>query len=187
MVLGSTCRFLPHTVKSFHCSFHTNNMAGNQSDEISINESVWINRFGLVEIWISYHVKWHVELVELADQAVNSMELSAIHGYLFIFASLLVCDGQSHDSQKYTMSKTFSRKTSPFLFNLSVLLVGNTYMVCHVDHIPRMHCHGDYCAIWCYTNMLSRVLRIVTDKTYFIDQESDGNLTWRNSSSWSDH
>ncbi len=27
-------------------------------------------------------------------------------------------------------------------------------MVVHVDHIPRMHCLGDYCAIWCYTNRL---------------------------------
>ncbi len=34
-------------------------------------------------------------------------------------------------------------------------------MVGHVDHIPRMHCLGDYCAIWCYTDMLSTVLRIV--------------------------
>ncbi len=42
MVLGSTCRFLPHTVKSFHSSFHTNSMAGNHSDEISINDSVSI-------------------------------------------------------------------------------------------------------------------------------------------------
>ncbi len=42
MVLGSTCTFLPHTVKSFHSFFHTNNMAGNHSDEISINESVSI-------------------------------------------------------------------------------------------------------------------------------------------------
>ncbi len=53
-----------------------------------------------------------------------------------------------------------SRKTSPFLCNLFVFLVGNINMVGHVDHIPRMHCQGDYCAIWCYTNRLSRVLRI---------------------------
>ncbi len=53
-----------------------------------------------------------------------------------------------------------SRKTSPFLCSLSVLLVGNTNMVGHVNHIPRMHCLGDHCAIWCYTNRLSRVLRI---------------------------
>ncbi len=38
MVLRSTCRFLPHTLKSFLSSFHTNNMARNHSDEISINE-----------------------------------------------------------------------------------------------------------------------------------------------------
>ncbi len=31
MVLGLTGRFLPHTVKSFHSSFHTNNMAENDS------------------------------------------------------------------------------------------------------------------------------------------------------------
>ncbi len=42
MVLGSTCRFLPHTVNTFHSSLHTNNMAGNHSDEISINEIVSI-------------------------------------------------------------------------------------------------------------------------------------------------
>ncbi len=42
MVLGPTCRFLPYTVKSFHSSFHTNNMGGNYSDEISMNESVSI-------------------------------------------------------------------------------------------------------------------------------------------------
>ncbi len=42
MVLRLTYRFLPHTVKSFHSSFHTNKMVGNHSDEISINESVSI-------------------------------------------------------------------------------------------------------------------------------------------------
>ncbi len=42
MVLRSTCRFLPHTVKSFHSSFHTINMVGNHSDEIVISESISI-------------------------------------------------------------------------------------------------------------------------------------------------
>ncbi len=52
---------------------------------------------------------------------------------------LLVCDGQSYDSQKYTMFKLFkiSGKTSTFLTSLSVLLVGNTNMVGHVDLYPR--------------------------------------------------
>ncbi len=40
-----------------------------------------------------------------------------------------------------------SRKTSPFLCSLSILLVGNTHMVGHVNHIPRMHCLGDYCIL----------------------------------------
>ncbi len=53
-----------------------------------------------------------------------------------------------------------SRKTLLFLCSLSVLLVGNTNMVGHVYHIPWIHCLGDYCAIWCYTNRLSRILRI---------------------------
>ncbi len=35
-VLGLTCRFLPYTVKSVHSPYHTNNMAGNHSDEISM-------------------------------------------------------------------------------------------------------------------------------------------------------
>ncbi len=50
MVLGSTWIFLPHTMKSFHSSFHTNNMAGNHSNEISINESVSIKE-DLTERW----------------------------------------------------------------------------------------------------------------------------------------
>ncbi len=45
MVLGSTFRFLLHTVKSFHSSFHTNNMVVNHSDEISINETVSIKEY----------------------------------------------------------------------------------------------------------------------------------------------
>ncbi len=44
MVLGSTSRFLPHTVKSFYSYFHTNKMAGNHSDEISINEITSIKK-----------------------------------------------------------------------------------------------------------------------------------------------
>ncbi len=49
---------------------------------------------------------------------------------------------------------------SPFLCRVYVLLIGSTNVVGHVNHIPRIHCFGDYCAIWCYTNRLSRVLRI---------------------------
>ncbi len=61
-----------------------------------------------------------------------------------------------------------SRKTSPFLCSLSVLCIGNTNMFGYVDHIPRMHCLGDYCTIWCYTNRLSRVQRIEA-QWYLID------------------
>ncbi len=109
IVLGSTCRFLPHTVKSFH-TFHTKK-----------------------------------------------------HGRT---SFLLGCDGPSLDSQSIPCLNLFkiSRKTLPFLCSLSVLLVSNTNMVGHVELIPRMHCLGDYCATWCYTNRLSRVLRIVVTK-----------------------
>ncbi len=75
MVLGSTCRFLPHTVKSFHSSFHTNNMAGNLSCQC-VMDSLMIHR------------------------SIPCLNLFNI-----------------------------SRKTSPFLCTLSVLVVGNTNMM----------------------------------------------------------
>ncbi len=49
---------------------------------------------------------------------------------------------------------------------ISVFLVGNKHMLGHVDHIPRMHCLGDYCIIRCYTNRLFRVLRIDVSPFY---------------------
>ncbi len=67
IVLGSTYRFLPHTVKSLHSSFHTNNMTGNHCDE----------RYQLMKVpqlrKIVLTVKGRSELLELADQAVNMM------------------------------------------------------------------------------------------------------------------
>ncbi len=50
----------------------------------------------------------HTKLVEIADQAVNRMKLSlpSMDICLF-FASLYICDGESHDLQKYTKFKPF--------------------------------------------------------------------------------
>ncbi len=112
MVLGLTCRFLPHTVKSFYYSFHTNIMVGN-------------------------HSCWCVMDSHMIHRSIPCLNLFNI-----------------------------SRKTSPFLWSPC----WQYNMVGHVNHIPRMHCLGDYCAIWCYTNRLSRVLRIAEASWIFFHQ-----------------
>ncbi len=83
MVLGSTCRFLPQTVKSVHSSFHTNNIAGNHFDEISINESVSIKE-DLVNREMECRICW-----ACWSSCEQDETYSAIHGYnLLIFAGV---------------------------------------------------------------------------------------------------
>ncbi len=111
----------------------------------------------LVDSDLSCHtVLWSTcRRVKRFHSSFHTNNMGGNHSCQCVMDSLMI-----HRSIQCLTLFKISRKISPFLCSLSVLLVGDTHMVGHVDHIPRMHCVRDYCTIWCYTNMLSRVLRI---------------------------